>query len=294
MQSIDIIMGKPGEKIELDSKTAAVFQRKNYKVMTMLAEGAFGKVYKAMKLDDQVLSAVKVMDISRMSDIVLNVLVPREMELMTKIVHPNVLAVYDIFKSNGKYYIFMEFAGGGALNKKCLGSLPPVKLRKKWFKQTADALQYMHDELNICHRDIKLENVLLDSEGNAKLSDFGFSRLHGEGLAKTVLGTPPYYSPQLIEGRYDPFKADTWAMGIMLYGMCTGKLAYNTYPKSKNWSKPEMKAWHDSMRNQIHKKRPEYQELDSANRDLIDRLLIFEEDKRLTALQILKHKWLNN
>jgi serine/threonine protein kinase len=281
------------EQIELDPKTAAVFKRKKYKVMKKLAEGAFGKVYKAEKMDDQVLSAVKVMDTEKMSDIVLNILIPRELELMTKIRHPNVLAVYDIFKSNGKYYIFMEFAGGGALNKKCEGSLPPIKLRKKWFKQTADALQYMHDELFICHRDIKLENILLDTEGNAKLSDFGFARLHEGGLATTVLGTAPYYSPQLIEGRYDPFKADTWAMGVMLYGMCTGKLAYSAFPRSKKWSKDEMRAWHKTMQEQVHKNRQEYKDLEDKCRDLIDHCLEFNEAKRYTALQILKHKWIN-
>lgn len=188
------------EKICLDPKTAAVFKRKKYLVQDKLAEGAFGKVYKVIKTDDGSFAAVKVMDTDKMSDIVLKVLVPRELELMTKIRHPHVLNVFDIFKSNRKYYIFMEFASGGSLDKKCNPYPPPVKSTKKWFRQTAQALTYIHDELTVCHRDIKLENVLLDSEGNAKLSDFGFSRIHEGGLARTVLGTPPYYSPQLIEG----------------------------------------------------------------------------------------------
>ena len=92
------------------------------------------------------------MEISKMKGIVLEVLVPRELELLAKIKHSNVLSVYNIFKVAGRYYIFMEFAGGGSLDKKCIGSLSPVKLRKKWFRQVSDTLQYMHDEINVCTR----------------------------------------------------------------------------------------------------------------------------------------------
>lgn len=173
--------------------------------MEKLAQGGFGQAYKAEKLEDGKLTLVKVMGSNKLSDKMRTVFVPRELKISAKLKHPNILNVFDIFRSGGRYYIFMELAGRNALSKKCEGTPANTKLAKKWFKKTADALTYMHEDKMMAHRDIKLENVLLDSEGNAKLSDFGFARVHEGVLARTILETVPHYPPQLIARQYDPF-----------------------------------------------------------------------------------------
>ena len=284
----------PKELIELDDRTAAVFERKGYDVTQKLAQGAFGQVYKAKKVKTGQLSAVKVMEIDKLSDKMKKVFVPRELKISTELKHPNILNVFDIFKAAGKYYIFMEFAGGGSLSEKCEGTPANTKLAKKWFRQTADALNYMHEDMMMAHRDIKLENVLLDSEGNAKLSDFGFSRVHEGGLARTILGTTPYYCPQLIAGQYDPFKADVWAMGVMLYGLLIAKFAFSDFPRTKKPPKEVIVKWFKSMERRVYRNRVEYQKLDSGAKNLLDGCLAFLEVNRFTATKILKHKWLRN
>lgn len=125
----------------------------------------------------------------------------------------------------------MEFAGGGTLSdqiRRADGGYLREDKAKVWFKQCTDALQCMHVEHRICHRDIKVENVLMDENLNAKLSDFGFARDVGmmdtpEGLSETWCGTEPYFAPELVDKRkYNPFAVDIWAMGVMLFAMLNG------------------------------------------------------------------------
>ena len=290
--SISKVKSDVSAHIELDSKTAAVFKRKKYEVTKEIGKGAFGKVYKARRLGDGSWAAVKVMDTALMKESFLEKFLPRELEMAMTLKHPHILNVFDIFKAAGKYYIFMEFASGGSLDKKVTLLPPPVKFAKKWFYQTTQALHYMHEEKTICHRDIKLENVLLDENGNARLSDFGFSRVHDGGLTKTICGTATYMSPQLIiRIDYDPFRADIWAMGVMLFGLLTAKHPFKMFPKIKTAKKEDWKKYVESMEKRQYKERPQYQELHPLAKNLIDGCLQPLEYERFDITKILKHKW---
>lgn len=289
---------KRKEKIELDEKTAMVFERKDYEVLELLSQGSFGKVYKCTYTDPETknksIRAVKVLDTTRIDEKFVKDFLTRELEMLQKIKHPNVLQVFDIILANKRYYIFMQFAGGGSLDRRCVPSPPPRKLARKWFVQVTEALAYMHDELFVCHRDIKLENILLDCDGNAKLSDFGFTRHHYGGLATTLCGTTPYYSPDLIQAKsrgYDPFKADVWAMGVTLFAMSTSKLPFNQFPKKSHPPPAEWKAFLQQHMTRWYRTRPQWDDLEDDLKDLIDRLLEPTEEKRLTAVKTLKHPW---
>ncbi|CAG2179546.1 unnamed protein product, partial [Oppiella nova] len=160
--------------INIDSKTAAVFQRKNYELVRALSSGSFGQVFMAKRTDgsDEIV-AVKVMDLDKANDNLKNKFYPREMKAMIDANHRYIIRLYDIFRSNHKLYIFMEFAGNGDLSgyiKK--HKAIPEQLACRWFTQTSEGLSYLHNGLFIAHRDIKLDNVLLNSENEAKLSDF--------------------------------------------------------------------------------------------------------------------------
>ena len=89
-------------------------------------------------------------------------------------------------------------------------------------------MEYLHNN-NICHRDIKLENILLDEYGDAKLSDFGLSKKHEKNeLLKTACGSPIYAAPEMLKG--DPYKGsevDIWSLGISLYVMVCGEFPFN-------------------------------------------------------------------
>ena len=289
----------PGQKeaIQLDPKTEAVLKRKDYVVKDLLSAGAYGTVYKAQKRSDMIFAAVKVMDTEKMPAIFLKEFLPRELQMLTMIKHPYVLEVFDIIKSNKKIFIFMEFAPNGDLAGQCGKGPPPLDNSKKWIRQSAQALAYMHDKLDLCHRDIKLENILLNPVFDAKLSDFGFTRIVGGALARTVCGTTVYYSPEIISRGYDPKLADVWALGCVLFALCTAKLPFPEWPgktvagKAPISSGPD--AWKTFTQNQVqraYKKREGYSKIPADVRDLIEKCMEPDPARRLTAAQIVVHK----
>jgi serine kinase len=289
-------MASKKDPIELDPKTEAVLKRKDYVVKEMISSGSYGKVYKAQKKSDLIFSAVKVMDMDAMDARFREEFLPRELEMLKTIKHPYVLEVFDIIKANRKIYIFMEFASNGDLAHQCQDGAPPVARTKEWISQSAQALAYMHDSLNICHRDIKLENVLLNVLFDAKLSDFGFSRAIGNSLARTVCGTAAYYSPELTTRSYDPKKADVWALGCVLFALCLVRLPFAEFPgKIVNGRKiPDdengLAAYRKIQNQRVYRQRPGYSKLPADMRDLIEKCMEPDPRKRLTAAQIVVHK----
>lgn len=289
--SISIGIMSKKEEIELDERTKAVFERKGYKVTEKISEGAFGKVYKARLISDQnSLSAVKVMDLDKMDPLVVKEFLPRELDIITKLHHPSILNVYDIIRANRRIYIFMDFAPNGCLTDRCklIPILEPVA--KVWFRQVTEAVHYMHNDMKICHRDIKTDNVLLDKNDDAKLTDYGFSRFvqADSAIARTMCGTAPYYSPELIKRRYDPFKADCWALGVLLFVMLTSRVPFAEYPKgtSRDW-KPML----DCQENRAYRAKPQFIKLSDPAKDLIYHLLEPDPSKRFNTRTILKHLW---
>ena len=289
------LMGSNKEKIQIDPKTAAVFQKKGYEVLNQIGEGAFGKVYKARSTKDGVMTAVKVMDTTKMPPKFREQFLPREIDMLTKIRHPSVLEIYDIFRSAGKIYIFMEFAPNGSLTSKLKNGPLPEHEAKKWFRQITEGIYFMHKELRICHRDIKTDNILLDANNNAKLCDYGFAREVSErdGVSRTLCGTAPYYCPEMIEnGKYDPFKADCWALGVMLFVMLTQKFPFR-WPAASKADKAEWREMVDAQKKGLYRAKPAFQALPDPAKDLIFRLLHPDPNQRLDAQMVLKHGWTN-
>ncbi|KAI1289590.1 CBL-interacting serine/threonine-protein kinase 15 [Halotydeus destructor] len=286
-------MGK--ETIKLDDKTAAVFTKKGYEVTNKISEGAFGQVYKAKKTATGIMAAVKVMHIDRIPALVAEKFLPREFEASTTIHHENVLEVYDIIRSNNCYYIFMEFAPNGTLMGKCKKGPIPEKQCRKWFKQITKGLDCMHVKYKICHRDIKPDNVLFDSEDICKLSDFGFAKTMDDedSLTGTLCGTLPFYAPELVKptGKYNPFKVDIWAMGVTLFMMLNSDWPYKTAKSTKD--KDGIKAMYKQQMNKAFKHRSELDDqLTDDVKDLIDKCLDPDVETRYTTTQMLKHPWL--
>ena len=282
--------GSRKEEIELDERTKAVFERKGYKVTDKISEGAFGKVYKAKLISDGTLSAVKVMDLEKMDKVVVEKFLPRELDALIQLKHPSILNIYDIIRANKRIYIFMDFAPNGCLTDRCKVSPIPEKPAKTWFRQVAEAVHYMHYDMKMCHRDIKTDNVLMDKNDNAKLTDYGFARFVApdNSLAQTMCGTAPYYSPELIRRRYNPFHADCWALGVLLFVMLTSRVPFSEYPRggSKDW-KPMLEC----QMNRSYRTKEEYNKLSDPAKDLIYNLLEPDVNKRYDSRILLKHTW---
>jgi serine/threonine protein kinase len=143
------------EKAVLDEKTAAVLLKKGYEVEYKISAGSFGQVYTARNAKRNSIDAVKIMDLTKLSKSFKEKFLMREIMTLIRIRHPNVLSVYDIFKSQQKIYIFMEFAGGGTLSdqvRKAEGGYLREDKAKFWFRQCTEALHCMHVTHKICHR----------------------------------------------------------------------------------------------------------------------------------------------
>lgn len=279
-----------GASIQLDDKTAAVFKKKGYCVQKKLAEGAFGQVYKGMQVKTGETVAVKVMDLKKVGEKFKKKFLPRELAALIGISHQYVIYIHDIIRANNKIYIFMEFANGGDITSylKKNGAIPET-LTCYWFKQVSEALSYIHDELRMAHRDIKIDNVLLH-DNIAKLTDFGFAKECWDNinnrpiLCETYCGTEPYYSPQLVARKpYNAYAADIWAMGVMLFCMLNNKFPFH-------FGDPQKMLAEQTNRRYI--KGRYIKEFPRDLKDLQEKMFQVDENSRPLIGDILQHPWI--
>jgi serine/threonine protein kinase len=151
------------------------------------------------------------------------------------------------------------------------------------FKQIIEAIGYIHSR-SIVHRDIKLDNILLDGKGNVKIGDFGVSRLVKKGeIMREQCGTPAYIAPEILRDRgYQGFKVDIWSAGVVLFSMLYGSVPF----KASN-----MSELHELIiRGKFNLK----EDVSEKGRDLIKGMLERDPKKRLSVEQILEHPWFDD
>lgn len=140
--------------------------------------------------------------------------------------HPNIVKIFEAFETENHVYLVMEYVGGGSLHS-YLKEKPHRRLEEEdakfIFKQILTALHYCHRK-SIAHRDIKLENILLDENKQVKLIDFGFSTcIPNDKKIKMFCGTPSYMAPEIVaKEEYAGPPADMWASGVLLYALMNG------------------------------------------------------------------------
>ncbi|BBG92411.1 CBL-interacting protein kinase 4 [Prunus dulcis] len=143
---------------------------------------------------------------------------------------PNILKIHEVLATKSKIYLVVELATGGELFAKISrhGKLPE-SLSRRYFQQLVSALHFCHQN-GVAHRDVKPQNLLLDKNGNLKVSDFGLSALPDQlknGLLQTACGTPAYTAPEVVYRRgYDGSKADAWSCGVILFVLLAGRLPF--------------------------------------------------------------------
>ncbi|CAJ1078559.1 serine/threonine-protein kinase Nek5 isoform X1 [Xyrichtys novacula] len=199
----------------------------NYEVIRQIGEGAFGKAFlvKEKGGGGDRRCVVKQINLRKMSAKEKEGS-KKEVTLMSKMKHPNIVTFITSFQERGSLYIVMEFCDGGDLMKKISmqrGVLFTEEQVVHWFVQICLALKHIHDR-KILHRDIKAQNIFLTNGGmKAKLGDFGIARMLNNTmeLARTCVGTPYYLSPEICENRPYNNKTDIWSLGCVLYELCT-------------------------------------------------------------------------
>ena len=227
-----------------------------------------------------------------------------ETGLMKRFNHPNITKILEVFHDEEYMLIIMEYINGGNL-------FNFVKKRRKLSEKTAKFLfrqiilgiKHIHSQ-NIVHRDIKLENIIIDLNNNVKICDFGIGKVINspDELLYDKCGTPMYMAPEIIlsnkKNGYKGFPVDIWSSGITLYIMLSGTLPFTVKNKSiEELSLKDMKNKKESsdLKYQIVNGYPKkIKKISSEAKDLLAGLLNKNPDKRLTCDEILNHPWLKD
>jgi len=200
-----------------------------YAITGLLGKGGMATVYRARQSSIGRDVAFKVIrpDLTENTSFVTRF--QREAQTVASLSHPHILKVFDYGQHGELVYLVMELLRGGSLAELISkGPLSP-ETTVRMIDQIASALDYAHN-LGIIHRDLKPQNVLLDEQGNAFLTDFGIAKLLREATltqSGVAMGTPAYMPPEQWEGRTLDGRADIYALGIMLFEMLAGKLPFN-------------------------------------------------------------------
>ena len=205
------------------SKTSQL--SKKYDVdKAVLGSGNFATVKKCTKKDTKEEYAVKIIDKSKVEDMQD---IDREIEIMGKVDHQNVIKLYEVFDEPKKMNLVLEYVTGGELFDRivALGNYTEVDAAKTIYT-LCDALHVLHS-MGIVHRDLKPENILLkssDPDSPIKIADFGLARMMKKGdVMKTACGTPGYVAPEVLQNKgYDSGAVDMWSVGVILYILLCG------------------------------------------------------------------------
>ena len=254
----------------------------DFDIKKELGSGAFGHVYLVVHKQTNAQYAIKAIDKRNKMNVEETPYFKREIEVMYKVHHPNVVKLYGHFEDNNYCYFLMEYISKGNLyglipkdNKKRINT----KVVATIMKDVISAVYYLHN-MNppIIHRDIKPENILLNDGLVAKLTDFGWSNYIFNGIKRTTLcGTPVYMAPEIIREQPHDEKVDIWCIGVLLFELTTGTLPFQgeTTEALKNNILNLKISW------------PKDINLDAKN--LIIKILKIEPDQRISLTDIIQH-----
>lgn len=209
----------------------------HYRILEKLGEGGMGVVYRAHDENLHRDVALKVLPADLVRDPNARARLRREAQTAAALNHPNVCIVHEVAEANGVLYIVMELVKGSALKDLVAGGLPP-ETWVKYATHISDALAHAHS-LGVLHRDIKSSNVMISSDGRAKVVDFGLAKhLHEDDIGRTsssltvdkpgsFVGTLPYAAPEILHGQPPDSRSDVWSLGVLLFEMLAGARPFN-------------------------------------------------------------------
>ncbi|XP_033121071.1 serine/threonine-protein kinase par-1-like [Anneissia japonica] len=250
-----------------------------------IGEGSFAKVRVGTHIMTHEKVAIKIIDkklIAKRDYVRKNL--RREAAMLQKLNHVNIAQLYEVLETQNNYYLVMELAEGGEFMRYlCDRRKLSERETRKYMRQLVSAVEYMH-KAELVHRDIKIENFLLDEDNNLKVIDFGLSNVLGsDGFLRTQCGSPAYAAPEIFcSTSYGP-AVDVWSIGVNMYAMLTGELPF-TVDSPTNMTKLHAKIIKGCNI-------PEY--LTKDCKDLLSRLLKADEAVRIKLGDVMKHTWIN-
>uniref|UniRef100_A0A8C6VJ86 non-specific serine/threonine protein kinase n=1 Tax=Naja naja TaxID=35670 RepID=A0A8C6VJ86_NAJNA len=268
-----------GKKPETEDVSAATTEAKgwfleDFEIGRPLGKGKFGNVYLAREKRSKFILALKVLFKAQLEKAGVEHQLRREVEIQSHLRHPNILRLYGYFHDATRVYLILEHAPRGEVYKE-LQKLTKFDEQRTatYVTELADALLYCHSK-RVIHRDIKPENLLLGSNGELKIADFGWSVHEVNNMWHL-----DYLPPEMIEGRTHDETVDLWSLGVLCYEFLVGKPPF------------EAETYQDTYRaiSRVEYRFPPF--VTEGARDLISKLLKHDPKQRLLLEHVLKHPW---
>lgn len=265
---------------------------KAYHVSRKLGQGACGVVrlvYERLSCQPFAMKHIQFNQLNTVTERIMN-----EVMIMNDLQHPCIIKMFHIIKNVNSVFIFLEMMHGGDLLHRIISKKKlSEKLSKLYFLQMVSAVKYLHDR-NITHRDLKPDNILLEStddETVIRISDFGLSKFldNDHSVMRTLCGTPLYVAPEVLitngRGSYDR-KVDIWSLGVVLFTCLSG-----TLPFSDEYGTP---ASEQIKRGKFAFKSSAWREVSEPAKMLIRRMLTVNPKLRPSIDEVLRYKWLDD
>ena len=254
-----------------------------YKIGRSIGHGAFGKVNIALHILSGHIVAIKSFNKIKKTFPTHKILY--EIKLLKKLRnHRNIVKYFEHFENEKHFCIVMENISGGNL----LGAINKMskfseQMAKIIFKQLIETIKYLHS-IGIVHRDIKPDNILIELDNTIKLCDFGVSKEIKEGqLLTDSCGTPAFVAPEILKDTpYNPYMTDIWSSGVVLYAMITGFFPFRGINET------------DLHRNILSGAFPKLKDVSPELKDLLNKILEVNPNKRISVDDILNHPWLSD
>lgn len=271
----------------------AVLQSYGYTLGESLGKGSYAVVKAAYSQKHKKRVAIKIVSKRRAPEDYLTKFLPREIQVMKRLRHPNCVCLYEAIETSSRIYLVMDMADNGDLLEyiRSKGALSEEKARD-FFRQLIDATAYMH-ERDIVHRDLKCENLLLTQLNAIMISDFGFSRIQAKipetqkrKLSRTFCGSYAYAPPEILRGiAYDGTMADIWSLGVVLFTMVCASLPFDD---------SNLKILLDQVTKRVQFPRKRGALLSVEVKNLIGRMLTSDVKDRIDIEGIRNDPWYQN
>jgi len=257
-----------------------------FEFQKVLGTGAFSVVKLGLKRSTGELFAIKVVDKDAVAKDKKEML-EREVDILKRIQHPNIIAVKEIYETEKYLYLVMELATGGELFDAIVKrGKYSEKDAAKIVHQIVSAIVYLHNK-GIVHRDLKPENLLIANKGAEliKIADFGLSKImEASAVMLTACGTPGYVAPEVLKGEGYQQEVDVWSIGVIMYILLCG------FPPFYGANNTQL--FEKIMAGTYFFPSPYWDPVTPSAKDLISKLLVVDPKKRLPSSEILNHPWI--
>lgn len=280
------------EDLKIYSKDLVIFNKgevfKNYRKLSEIGIGTFGKVYLVEKIDTRQRRALKIINKSLLNQGSLENDFLKEIDVLSRLDHPNIIKIYEYFLDKFFFYIVMEYAPGGELYKQIKQGKINEYSASFIMRQLLSAIAFLHSK-GIVHRDIKPENIVVEhSQGDSllsiKLIDFGTTEiLRKNKMISQTVGTPYYIAPEVIKKKYNN-KCDIWSAGVIMYTLLCGYPPFN--------GKNDNEIMNNIISGDFDLVAGPWESISNEAKELVRNLLSYNPNERPTAIEALSHHWI--